>query len=110
MLILYTNQPDGNLVHKHKTIKFDFPTEIYGFPLVFVWLLNVRLLTQTFYGNHLMSEYPADSRQNLKLSGNGRKIVGQQITTLLGATCCGRLHNLLHVVAQSLKPVKLLSH
>ena len=57
-----------------------------------------------------MSEYPADSRQNLKPSGNGRNIAGQQIPTLLGVTCCGRLHNLLPDVAQSLKPVKLLSH
>ena len=53
---------------------------------------------------------PADSRQNLKPSGNGRNIVGQQIPTLLVVTCCGRLHNLLRDVAQSLKPVKLLSH
>ena len=97
-------------MHKHKTIKFDFPPEISGFPLVFVWLLNVRLLTQTFYGNHLMSEYPADRRQTLKPRGNGRNIVGQQIPKLLGVTCCGRLHNLLRDVAQSLKPVKLLSH
>ena len=53
---------------------------------------------------------PADTRQNLKPSGNGRNIAGQQIPTLLGVTCCARLHTLLHVVAQSLKPVKLLSH
>ena len=57
-----------------------------------------------------MSEYPADRRQTLKPRGNGRNIVGQQIPTLLGVTCCGRLHNLLRDVAQSLKPVKLLSH
>ena len=57
-----------------------------------------------------MSEYPADRRQTLKPRGNGRNIVGQQIPKLLGVTCCGRLHNLLRDVAQSLKPVKLLSH
>ena len=40
---------------------------------------------------------------------NGRNIVGQQLPTLLDVTCCVRLHILLHVVAQSLKPVKLFS-
>ena len=39
---------------------------------------------------------------------NGRNIVGQQLPTLLDVKCCVRLHTLLHVVAQSLKPVKLL--
>ena len=38
-----------------------------------------------------------------------RNNVGQQLSTLLDVTCCVRLHTLLHVVAQSLKPVKLLS-
>ena len=33
----------------------------------------------------------------------------QTDATLLDVTCCVRLHNLLHVVAQSLKPVKLFS-
>ena len=36
-------------------------------------------------------------------------IVGQQLPILLGVTCCVLLHTLLHVVAQSLKRVKLLS-
>ena len=40
---------------------------------------------------------------------NGRNIVGQQLPTLLDVTCCVHLHTLLHVVAQSLKPVKLFS-
>ena len=40
---------------------------------------------------------------------DGRNIVGQQLPTLLDVTCCVRLHTLLHVVAQSLKPVKLFS-
>ena len=56
---------------------------------------------------NLSVNIPAESR---KPSGNGRNIVGQQIPTLLGVTCCGRLHTLLHIVAQSLKPVKLLGH
>ena len=45
----------------------------------------------------------------LKPHTNERNIVGQQLPTSLDATlCCVRLHILLHVVAQSLKPVKLL--
>ena len=40
---------------------------------------------------------------------NGRNIVNQQLRTLLDVTCCVRLHTLLHVVAQNLKPVKLLA-
>ena len=45
----------------------------------------------------------------LKPRENGRNIVGQQLPTLLDVTCCVRLHTLLDVVAQSLKPVKLFS-
>ena len=45
----------------------------------------------------------------MRLRANGRNIVGQQLPTLLDVTCCVRLHTLLHVVAQSLKPVKLFS-
>ena len=45
----------------------------------------------------------------LKPRANGRNIVGQQHPTLLDVTCCVRLHTLLHVVAKSLKPVKLFS-
>ena len=60
-------------------------------------------------------------RATLKLFGfvkpraNGRNIVGQQLPTLLDVTCCVRLYTLtscwmlLRVVAQSLKPVKLLA-
>ena len=44
----------------------------------------------------------------LKPHTNGRNFVGQQLSPLLDVTCCVRLHTLLHVVAQSLKPVKLL--
>ena len=46
--------------------------------------------------------------------GNERNIVGQRLQTLLGVTCCVRLHTvanccvLLGVVAQNLKLVKLL--
>ena len=46
---------------------------------------------------------------------NGLNIVGQQLPTVLDVTCCVRLHTLLHdvvclgVVAQSLKPIKLLA-
>ena len=40
---------------------------------------------------------------------NGRNIIGHQLPILLDVTCCVRLHTLLHVVAQSLKPVKLFS-
>ena len=42
---------------------------------------------------------------------NGRNIVGQQHATLLGLTCCVRLHGtttMLALVAYGLKPVKLL--
>ena len=42
-----------------------------------------------------------------KPHANGRNIVGQQLPTLLDVKCCVRLHTLLHVVAQNLKPVKL---
>ena len=45
----------------------------------------------------------------LKPRASGRNTVGQQLPTLLDVTCCVRLHTLLHVVAQSLKPVKLFS-
>ena len=45
----------------------------------------------------------------LKPRANRRKIVGQQLPTLLDVTCCDRLHTLLHVVARSLKAVKLFS-
>ena len=34
----------------------------------------------------------------LKPCANGRKVVGQQLPTLLDVTCCVRLHTLLHVV------------
>ena len=34
----------------------------------------------------------------MKPFANGRKIVGQQLPTLLVVTCCVRLHALLHVV------------
>ena len=47
--------------------------------------------------------------ESLKPCANGRNIVGQQLPTLLDATCYVRLHTLLDVVAQSLKPVKLFS-
>ena len=45
-------------------------------------------------------------------SGHPEEITGhsdemQTDATLLDITCCVRLHNLLHVIAQSLKPVKL---
>ena len=45
---------------------------------------------------------------NIKPRANGRNFVPQQLPTLLDVTCCVRLHTLLHVVAQSLKAVKLL--
>ena len=48
-------------------------------------------------------------RTEVKPRTNGRNIVGQQLPTLLDVTCWVRLHTLLHVVAQSLKPVKLFS-
>ena len=47
--------------------------------------------------------------EGVKPRANGRNIVGRQLPTLLDVTCCVRLHTLLHVVAQSLKPVKLFS-
>ena len=37
------------------------------------------------------------------------KLVNSLFAVPLDVTCCVRLHILLHVVAQSLKPVKLLS-
>ena len=45
----------------------------------------------------------------LKVQANGRNIAVQQLPTLLAVTCCAHLHTLLHVVARSLKLVKLLS-
>ena len=45
----------------------------------------------------------------LRLRANGCNIVGQQLPALLDVTCYVRLHTLLHVVAQSLKPVILLA-
>ena len=50
-----------------------------------------------------------DNIESIKRCVNGRNIVGQQLPTLLDVTCCVRLHTLLYVVAQSLKPVKLFS-
>ena len=47
--------------------------------------------------------------RGIKPRSNGRNIVGQQLPTLLDFTCCVRLHTLLHIVAQSLKQVKLFS-
>ena len=38
-------------------------------------------------------------RQSLKARANARNIVGQQDATLLGPTCCERLHTMLCVVA-----------
>ena len=49
------------------------------------------------------------SDKPFRLRANGRNIVDQQLPTLLDVTCCVRLHILLHVVAQSLKPVKRFS-
>ena len=51
---------------------------------------------------------PNQRCERFKLRVNGRNIVGQQLPTLLAVTCCVRLLTLLHVVAQNLKPVKLL--
>ena len=51
----------------------------------------------------------------LQLHENGRKIVGQQLPTLMDATCCVRLDIpcsrcvVPGVVAQSLKPIKCLA-
>ena len=45
----------------------------------------------------------------LKPHANGRNIVGQKLPTLLDVTCCIRLGTPLHVVAQSLKPDKILA-
>ena len=45
----------------------------------------------------------------MKPRASGRNTVRQQLPTLADVTCCVPLHTLLHVVAQSLKPVKLLS-
>ena len=39
------------------------------------------------------------NESTLRLRANGRKIVDQQLSTLLDVTCCVRLHTLLHVVA-----------
>ena len=47
------------------------------------------------------------NRENTR--ANGRNIVGQQLSILLDVTCCVRLHSLLHGVAQSLKPIKVLT-
>ena len=50
-------------------------------------------------------------KDDVEAHANGRNIVGQQHTTLLGPTCCVRLHGtttMLALVAYSLKPVKRL--
>ena len=47
--------------------------------------------------------------KTIRLRANRRNIGVQQLPALLDVTCCVRLHTLLHVVAQSLKPVKLFS-
>ena len=49
------------------------------------------------------------SDKPFRLRADGRNIIDQQLPTLLDVTCCVRLHILLHVVAQSLKPVKRFS-
>ena len=57
------------------------------------------------------NEYPIVPNQRcerFKLHANGRNIVSQQLPTLVAVTCCVRLLTLLYVVAQNLKPVKLL--
>ena len=49
--------------------------------------------------------------ERVKAHANGRSIVGHQHATLLGQTCCVRLHGtttMLALVACSLKPIKLL--
>ena len=56
-----------------------------------------------------MLESKSRTGTRLKPRANRRKIVGQQLPTLLDVTCCDRLHTLLHVVARSLKAVKLFS-
>ena len=45
----------------------------------------------------------------LKPRVNECNIVDQQLPALLDVTYCVHLHTLLHVVVQSLKPVKLMS-
>ena len=47
--------------------------------------------------------------KTIRLHANRRNIGVQQLPALLNVTCCVRLHTLLHVIAQSLKPVKLFS-
>ena len=37
-------------------------------------------------------------QNSLKSRANGRNIVGQQLPTLLGVTCCVRLHTLFYIV------------
>ena len=39
-----------------------------------------------------------DDLRNVKARANARSIVGQQDATLLGPTCCKRLHTMLRVV------------
>ena len=43
------------------------------------------------------------------LRANEHNIVSKNLPTFLGVTCCIHLHTLLNAVAQSLRPVKLLS-
>ena len=61
--------------------------------------------------NTLFGKHRQNSLQEiiLKLRANGGNIVGQQFLTLFDVTCCVHLHTLLHVVAQSSKPIKLIA-
>ena len=58
-----------------------------------------------------MASTPEEKKETflnqIKPRANGHNFAGHQLPTFLDVTCRVRLHTLLHVVGQSLKPVRL---
>ena len=70
----------------------------------------IKSLATALWVKHL-TFVKSEILEAVKAHANGRNIVGQQRSTLLGLTCCVRLHGtatVLALVACSLRPVKLL--
>ena len=95
------------------TSKPQFKNAFSAFPICYLSQLKHLNMNAFIPGKHARRtsfiKPELSSLWELKPLANGRNIVGQQLSTLLDVTCCVRLHTLLHVVAQSLKPVKLFS-
>ena len=95
------------------TSKPQFKNAFSAFPICYLSQLKHLNMNAFIPGKHARRtsfiKPELSSLWELKPLANGRNIVGQQLSTLLDVTCCVRLHTLLHVVAQSLKLVKLFS-